>query len=272
MLSKMQNIKLIELAIQAAMLAGIEIMKVYQTDFEVYTKSDQSPVTQADLAASDIICKILAQTNIPIICEENPIEKWEIRKDWKQLWMIDPLDGTKDFIMRNGEFTVNIALIENNTPVGGVIYVPAIDSLYFGLEHIGAFFISKVSTTVDNFSWKNLLVFAAQLPLLQSSTEYVIMASRSFLDKETENFIAKIISDTPNARMEQLGSSLKFLRVATGKAHLYPRLSQIHEWDIAAGDAIARAAGCSVIDYNTNKDIVYNSEFLQSPNFIVSKT
>lgn len=266
-----QKIPLIETAIRASLLAGIEIMQVYQTDFEVQNKSDNSPVTQADIAASCEICKILALTHIPIICEENEVESYTKRKDWKQIWIVDPLDGTKDFIMRNGEFTINIALIENGNPIGGVIYIPALDTLYFGIIGIGAYVISKVSTRIDSYNWDKLCTIANKLPLITQKNNFIIMASRSFLDDKTKSYIQEFANSKPNRKIVQLGSSLKFLEVASGKADLYPRLSHIHEWDIAAGDAIARASGCSVTDFHTKQPITYNSETLESPCFIVQR-
>jgi len=262
----------LETAIQAALLGGNEIMQVYiSEDFGVESKSDNSPVTKADIAASNVITPILEKTGIQIINEETQTVDYKIRKNWKQVWIVDPLDGTKEFINQNGEFTVNIALIENNSPVLGVIYVPVSDTLYFGISNDASYIISKVSTTVDSFDIEHLISFAQKLPTIQEHNVYRVVASKSHLNKETQSFIDNLKTTQENVEIISVGSSLKFCIVASGKADIYPRFGPTCEWDIAAGDAIARGAGCSVTVAKTGEDMIYNREDILNPHFIVKR-
>lgn len=259
-------------AIEAALCAGIEIMRIYETEeTHITIKSDTSPVTQADIAASNIIETILQRTNIPIICEETQHDSYSNRTSWTHTWIVDPLDGTKDFIERNGEFTVNIALIEHNKPTFGVIYIPVFDTLYFGGKTWGAYMISQCSLRIDSFDYKHITAIAIPLPLVQTHNTTIIVASRNFFDNNTKQFIQNILDNNQHATITHLGSSLKFLEVAAGKAWQYPRKSQIHEWDIAAGYAIAEGAGCTVKNIDTQQEISFNTESLLCPGFIVQR-
>src|SRR5690554_6410978 len=164
----MNYTKLLENAIYASCDAGYEIMNIYKTnDFDISTKSDSCPVTRADIAASNSIISHLQATGIPIICEETVEIPYEKRKLWNTVWIVDPIDGTKNFIKKNNEFTVNIALLENQEPTIGVVYVPAYDTLYFGTSRIGAFCIQDISKKIDNFAIANLLKHATQMPFVQ---------------------------------------------------------------------------------------------------------
>lgn len=258
----------LKIAILAALEGGKEIIKVYSSHFDVELKSDNSPVTLADKAADKVISEILKTTGIPIISEESRTAEYPIRKDWEQYWLVDPLDGTKEFIKRNGEFTVNIALMSNNIPILGVIYIPANHTLYF--------------TSVDQKSSNKIILSEQELEVLdiiegaqtifpaQVTEKIKVLASRSHLNKATEEFIEDLKLNN-DVEVINIGSSLKFCMLAEGTANIYPRFGPTMEWDTAAGDAICRAVGISIIDQTTNKVIVYNKASLVNNNFIVQE-
>ena len=242
-----------EIAIKAAREAGKAIMAIYHSeDFNIQIKEDDSPLTKADKEAHGIIINYLKKTGLPILSEEGASIPYEVRKNWKLFWMVDPLDGTKEFIKRNGEFTVNIALIENGVPVFGVVYAPVLDKLYYGGEGLGTFLQHNNKTT--------------KLEKQQNITEKVrIVASRSHLNKETQDFIDQF----KNAEMVSMGSSLKFMVLAEGKADYYPRFAPTMEWDTAAAHAVVKAVGYQVIEPNMKKPLIYNKENLLNPYFLV---
>jgi|SRR5690554_3597262 3'(2'), 5'-bisphosphate nucleotidase len=266
-------IQLLEQAIYAALQGGTEIMRIYTSEeIEVETKADNSPLTQADIAASNAIEAILKKTDIPIICEETSHTPFKERKKWDYVWIVDPLDGTKEFIARNNEFTVNIALIHNHKPILGVIYVPADDTIYFGLEKNGSYMLENTSISLSEIRYEHIVDKARLLPFFQKGQEYNIVASRSHLSAETEQFISNIQKSHPSAQTVSIGSSLKFCLVANGHAQIYPRFGPTCEWDTAAGDAIARAAGCTTYNAETHKYIEYNTkEDFFNPFFIVER-
>jgi 3'(2'), 5'-bisphosphate nucleotidase len=247
------NIKDIE---AIAVEASDTIMKIYAKDFSIEYKDDKSPLTEADTKANEIICKRLEELypTIPMMSEENKEVPFEVRKNWEYYWCIDPIDGTKEFIKKNDEFTINIALIHKNTPVLGVVYAPAIDEMYSAKKGCGAF--------------KN----AQKLPLFINSTpeeKLFVVASKSHLSQETQAFI-----DALNSKeIEQIskGSSLKLCMVAEGIADIYPRLAPTMEWDTAAADAIVRESGHMTYQYENDKPMIYNKENLLNPWFIVKK-
>lgn len=242
----MNTDNLLKTAIRAAIEAGQDIMAIYDdpaADFEVERKADNSPLTRADKAAHARIVSYLEPTGIPVLSEEGAHLPYSIRRNWDRLWIVDPLDGTKEFIKRNGEFTVNIALVENGVPVLGVIYVPVKQQLYH----------SKME-----------MKEVAPRP-------FTVVASRSHLSPETAAFIEELRKEHPDLELISSGSSLKICLVAEGKADIYPRHAPTMEWDTAAGDAIARAAGCIVMDAQTGTPLVYNKEDLHNPWFIVSR-
>ncbi|MCC5922432.1 MAG: 3'(2'),5'-bisphosphate nucleotidase CysQ [Crocinitomicaceae bacterium] len=255
----------LDLAIEAAMHAGLEIMKVYNSeDFGIETKGDNSPLTKADKLSNEIILSYLSKTAIPILSEEGKHLSYEERKNWQKLWIVDPIDGTKEFIKRNGEFTVNIALIENQEPILGVIYVPAKKELYFADEH-GAFKIQDVDN--HNFSEKTNTKVA--LPLQNNGDQVVAVASKSHMSEETQTFIDGLSKTYGDVATLSKGSSLKLCMVAEGQADFYPRFAPTMEWDTAAGQAICKFAGCKVIDWETKKDMIYNREKLLNNWFLV---
>ncbi len=255
----------LEVAIKAALDAGKEILKVYETDFSVQVKEDSSPLTIADQNANAVINSYLENTGIPVISEENKQLAYSERKDWKECWMVDPLDGTKEFVKRNGEFTVNIALIKNGHPVLGVIFTPVTRELYFtNGEEKGAFkcLIEKGWGIKDiELHAKLMLPAPVQEPIK-------IVGSRSHMNDDTKEFVEQV-AQKKKVEIVSKGSSLKFCLVAEGKAHMYPRFAPTMEWDTAAGHAICEAVGLSVIDQTTQKPLRYNKENLLNPFFLV---
>jgi len=237
-----------------AKVAATAIMQIYKKDFIVEYKDDNSPLTEADLKANEIICSSLKKLypQIPIISEENKQIKYEIRKNWDYYWCIDPIDGTKEFVKKNDEFTVNIALIYQNRPVLGVVYAPAIDEMYIAKEGEGAFKNGK------------------RLPLKENKARderLFVVSSKSHLSQETQEFINAL--DTKKIEQVSKGSSLKLCMVAEGEADIYPRLAPTMEWDTAAADAIVREAGKMTYQFNSEEFLVYNKENLLNPWFIV---
>ena len=309
---------LLSLAIRAALAAGRDIMGIYNgpiEDFQIEHKADNSPLTRADKAAHKCIMSFLEPTGIPVLSEEGAHLPYSTRSNWHHLWIVDPLDGTKEFIKRNGEFTVNIALVEDGVPVIGVIFRPvhlptqrptpqplplgrgeagavlsfqnqagAVEAsqreaatLYFANRGIGAWKADIYEDDIDNID--QIIQTAQPLPSLTGgvgggsrSGVFVCVASRSHLSPETEAFIEELRRKHPVLELISSGSSLKICLVAEGKADIYPRHAPTIEWDTAAGDAIARAAGCQVVDAQTERPLTYNKEDLHNPWFIVRRT
>lgn len=258
----------LKIAISAALEAAKEILKIYHSDdFEVQLKSDDSPLTRADLVSHQVIESYLKPTNIPILSEEGKDISYDERKDWGQLWIVDPIDGTKEFIKRNGEFTVNIALIENQRPILGVVYAPVLNELYFSSNKLGGF---KVSVDLTNFDVNNLIDSSVKLPLSREDKTFTIVVSRSHLSDETVDFIEEIKKEKGDVRLISKGSSLKLCLVADGSADCYPRFAPTMEWDTAAGQAICEHTGFRVIDWETKKDLLYNRPKLLNNWFVVN--
>ncbi len=250
----------VDLLINVAKQAGKEILKIYGTDFEIEQKKTdsfdegESPLTKADTASNDIIIRSLKEKypDIPILSEENKEVDYQERKDWKRFWLIDPLDGTKEFIKRNGEFTVNIALIDNKKTVFGVVYVPVTDVVYYGND-CGSYKIENGEKI--------------KLPVLNYKREKIIVvASRSHFNDETKEYVESLGKEY---ELVSKGSSLKLCIVAEGKADIYPRLGPTMEWDTAAAHAIVKFAGKNVYDFKTHRELQYNKESLLNPWFIV---
>lgn len=258
-----QNLKL---AIDAAIQAGKKIIEIYNSDdFNLEYKLDDSPLTVADTASNKIIENILEASNISILSEEGNILDFNNRKNLKHLWVVDPLDGTKEFIKKNNEFTVNISLIENSTPVIGVIYAPALNVLYFSERKLGAY---KTRITALN---KFDISKAFRLPLVKKSNEYKVLTGRSHLDENTLDYIDNLKVNNLKVVSVPMGSSLKFCLLAEGLADCYPRFSPCMEWDTAAGQIICEEAGFKVVDLKTMKPIIYNRENLINNYFIAKK-
>ena len=258
-------------AIDAALLAGEQIRKVYDdpdADFQVERKADNSPLTIADKRAHEAIAQELSTTPYPMLSEEGRHIPYDERSLWEELWIVDPLDGTKEFIKRNGEFTVNIAWVSRGIPVMGVIYVPVKKDLYFGMDGLGAF---KLPDVVERgtASLEDLMNRATRLPLDEERDTFVVVASRSHSTPETEAFIERLRQRHSKVELLSGGSSLKICLVAEGKADVYPRFAPTMEWDTAAGHAIARAAGGEIWQTDLREPLHYNKEDLLNPWFIV---
>ncbi|RZP03430.1 MAG: 3'(2'),5'-bisphosphate nucleotidase [Flavobacteriales bacterium] len=259
---------LLSIAIIASVEAGEAIMKVYSNKINVIYKEDESPLTLADKNANEIINKYLIKSKIPIISEENKILTYDERKNWDQCWIVDPLDGTKEFIKRNGEFTVNIALIEHSKPILGVIYVPATKTLYFTSEDCLKSY--KVLLKTNTISIDDIFNNAIEIfPTQQNDSILRIVGSRSHLNEATKSYILKIEKKN-KTKIVSRGSSLKFCLIAEGGAEIYPRFAPTMEWDTAAGQAICEAVGVKVIDITTNEPLKYNKQNLLNPYFLVS--
>ncbi len=241
--------------IELAREAGLAILEFYTENMDVTLKKDDSPLTKADLAAHHIIVDGLRKLtpDLPIISEESGVPNYETRKKWNAFWMVDPLDGTKEFIKRNDEFTVNIALIENGVPTLGVVYAPALDLLYYGKKGVGSFKKSK-----------DLNEIQLDVQPFKKPGNARIVVSRSHGDDATKmklNSIGiSVIEEVPS------GSSIKFCLVAEGKADIYPRLGPTMEWDTAAADAVYRY---SIKNGEKSSPLVYNKENLLNPYFVI---
>lgn len=266
--------KYVMAAIDAALKAGEEIRSIYEdpaSDFEIERKADNSPLTIADRKAHETIVAILNETPFPVLSEEGKHLDYEIRRQWDTIWIVDPLDGTKEFIKRNGEFTVNIALVQNSVPVMGVIYVPVKSELYFAVEGMGAYkFVGQITGLEDDsVTLEQLIEKSERLPVKVERDHFVIVASRSHLTPETETYIADLKKKHSRVELISSGSSLKICLVAEGMANVYPRFAPTMEWDTAAGHAIARAAGMEIYQAGKDEPLQYNKENLLNPWFIV---
>ncbi len=240
--------------------AGKEILNIYKKKFNVDLKEDNSPITEADINSNNLIKKRLIEIekDIPILTEESLVN-WETRRVWNKYWLIDPLDGTKEFINRNGEFTVNISLIENNSPIFGVIYAPEKSLLYYGIKNNGSYKL----ITQDNI---NTLTEFKKININKNITSKIkIIRSRSHSNKDFHTWVEKHFSQY---ELISIGSSLKFCFLAEGTADIYPRLGPTSEWDIAAGHVILEEAGGKLKSFD-NTEILYNTkENIINPNFL----
>jgi len=248
--------KLLPKIVAIALDAGQAIMEIYADPANaVMTKSDNSPLTQADLAADRVISAGLKALALdwPILSEESAQIAYENRSDWQLFWLVDPLDGTKEFIKRNGEFTVNIALIENGEPVLGVVYAPVLDVCYFAARGVGAF-VRRGAAEAQAIRVKE------HVP----GEPVKVVASRSHADERTTALLQKL----GDYQCISMGSSLKLCLIAEGAAHFYPRLGPTMEWDTAAAHAVVKYAGGSVCNLN-GVELCYNKMDLHNPEFLV---
>ncbi|HEY8935489.1 MAG TPA: 3'(2'),5'-bisphosphate nucleotidase CysQ [Cyclobacteriaceae bacterium] len=246
---------LLPTAIHAAEEASKEILDVYHSDdFQAEIKGDNSPLTIADKRAHHKIADILASTQLPILSEEGRQIPYSERKDWEYFWMVDPLDGTKEFLKRNGEFTVNIALIYKGKPVLGVVAVPATGEVFYGAVNEGAWLKQN---------GKEVKLDAHKATDL-NATGLRVVASRSHMNEETQQFIDKL----KDPSLVSSGSSLKFMLLINGKADVYPRYAPTMEWDTAAAHAVVNSVGVKVFQSNTSEELIYNKENLLNPYFL----
>ena len=259
--------KLLHTAIEAALEAGKAILEIYNSgEFDIEIKGDNSPLTRADKVAHNVIVSYLEKTEIPILSEEGKEIPYQKRKDWNQLWIVDPIDGTKEFIKRNGEFTVNIALIVDQKMTLGVIFVPVSGDLYFSSKGLGSY---KVNINLNNYNLENILEAGQQLPLQREDKTFTVVASRSHMSQETQAYVDEMKEKHGAVNLISKGSSLKLCMVAEGTADCYPRFAPTMEWDTAAGQAICEHAGFEVIDWSTNESMLYNRVELLNNWFLV---
>jgi 3'(2'), 5'-bisphosphate nucleotidase len=247
--------------IKAAVEASNKIMEIYENDFDTIIKDDGSPLTKADLASTKIIHKHLEPLGIPITGEETDKMPFSERKNWTECWCVDPLDGTKEFINRNGEFAVNIALLRDGKPVFGLIASPVQKLMYVGGTETGVFKI-EFDSVEDNAKWEPI----SDPTVINNPV--VMTCSRSHHSGPVIHFINDLKKISPTVEFAKKGSSLKFFDLASGTADAYPRFAPTMEWDIAAGQAILEALGGSVVHAETGLPLYYNKENLTNPYFI----
>jgi 3'(2'), 5'-bisphosphate nucleotidase len=242
--------------VDIARVAGDEILEIYDAGFDIFEKEDLSPLTSADLASHRYIVAALEQLTPDwhLMSEESSEISWETRKSWTRYWMIDPLDGTKEFIKRNGEFTVNIALIQDHKPVLGVVHVPVTGTTYYGASDVGAFCMQ------GNDEPRRIHTRPAP------QKDLIVVGSRSHKSPRLQQYLDAL----GEHQLTSMGSSLKFCLVAEGKADLYPRMGPTSEWDTAAAQAVVEAAG-GAVTYTNNEPLQYNfKESVLNPEFLVS--
>jgi len=263
---------LLSVAMEASLKAGQAILEVYHAEERgVELKEDDSPLTLADRNAHEVIMSFLTETNIPVLSEEGAKVAYDVRSKWDKFWMVDPLDGTKEFIKRNGEFTVNIALIENGKPTLGVVYVPVTDKLYSGNVHENLASVKESDGSVRHLSHKSdrnieWTVKPGHKAVSSSNAEASvrIVCSRSHMNDETLNFLEQFTG----VEKVPMGSSLKFMVIAESDADIYPRFGPTMEWDTAAAHAVIAACGYSIKNADTYKELDYNKENLLNPYFV----
>ncbi len=276
-------------AIKAAVEAGQAILEVYRgDDFQVTEKEDHSPLTKADRAAHNVIISYLESTDIPILSEEGRDIPFSARSGWEQFWLVDPLDGTKEFIKRNGEFTVNIALISSGSPAYGVVYAPVLGNLYVGIPGEGAWLLNHLA---NDIRLKDVKQNGTRLPDGGSGgvseSPFRVVASRSHLNDKTKQYLEQIRDKNGEIEIVSKGSSLKLCMVATGEADVYPRLGPTMEWDVAAAHAVVSGAGKNVFRlkeigkvsnsqekfatrWEKDGKLKYNKQSLLNPYFLVT--
>jgi 3'(2'), 5'-bisphosphate nucleotidase len=268
----------LDIAIEACLAGGKEINAVYAGSFSVDHKADDSPLTEADRRSHTAIAALLATTGLPVLSEEGGSIDRQERMAWQRYWCVDPLDGTKEFVKRNGEFTVNIALMERDelpagalgsaTPVMGLLYAPDRDVLYFAWIGGGAYRQEKAATH-EGVSAYERLAMATRLPSVEGRNTYTILASRSHRSPETDAFIQRMEKEHADIAIDSMGSALKFGLLAEGTADAYPRYAPTMEWDTAAGQVICTEAGKQLIDVTTDAPMRYNKHELVNNWFIV---
>ncbi len=262
--------ELLNISAKAAVDAGIRIMEIYNNKVRIRIKMNLTPVTNADIAANQLILERLAPLKIPVISEESTKIPYQERQKWNVFWLVDPLDGTKEFISRSNDFTVNIALVKDGIPVLGVIYAPAHDILYFGTSTQGSFKVEAASAVLSaggEINFESIAFEKTQLPYTKTDT-YTFVVSKSHINTKTR----KYLENTPDPKhFVSMGSSLKLCALAEGRADEYPRFGRTMEWDIAAGDAILRYSGGIIKNAGDGEPLKYNKEDLANPEFVACR-
>lgn len=255
----LNNISIEEL-LKISSQAGLAILDIYHQDFDVEFKQDNSPLTLADKKSNHIIISMLSELypEIPYISEETKLIPYEQRKDWEYFWLIDPLDGTKEFVKKNGEFTINIALVYKTEPILGIVYAPAKNKLYYALRGQGCFKVEGSKAPIAIHARRN-----------RSFEKLIVVGSRSHADNELEKYVNEMKQQYQTVEFIAAGSSLKFCLIAEGKADVYPRTGPTMEWDTAAGHVIALESGKQVLQFNSEIPLSYNKKDLLNSWFIV---
>jgi 3'(2'), 5'-bisphosphate nucleotidase len=263
-------------AFRAAIVAGKRILEIFNSgDVQVSMKSDNSPISSADKEAHEIIKRLLLNSRIPILSEEGRDMQFEERKAWDILWIVDPLDGTRQFIQKREEFTVNIALVVEGNPLFGVVYAPAIGDMYFGIKETGSFKINIGNRDLpeEKYSLPQILTEAKKLDYpTKTNGKYTILASYNHVNKETLEYINEMRKTYPDVEVKKIGSSLKMCMLADGIGDVYVRHTDTYEWDTAAAQTILEGAGWCINALDTNEPLKYNKESLLNPFFICKKT
>lgn len=272
MLESLQFADIFHRLIDLCREAGKEILEVYETSFEVENKDDESPLTMADRHSHEVITKGLTKATIggyvlPALSEEGKGTAYKERSKWEYFWLVDPLDGTKEFIKRNGEFTVNIALVRRREPVLGIIYVPINKVAYFAAKGMGAY---RLDDTVSKDP-ADVLLISKRLPCIRTTRPFTVVGSRSHMSRETEDYVIMLKEKHRAVKFISAGSSLKFCLIAEGRADVYPRFGPTMEWDTAAGQIIIEESGGEVVGVDDGKPVVYNKESLVNPWFIAAR-
>lgn len=253
-----------------AVKAGWEILDVYDSgDFEIELKQDKSPLTVADKKSHRVIVEGLTKLNegIPVLSEEGKHRPYGERKSWEYVWVVDPLDGTKEFIRRNGEFTVNIALVHRGVPVLGVIYAPVLDVIYYAAVGIGSFKVEEARKHMSG----DVYAGAVRLPIDTRGDTVYVVASRSHMSLETEEYVNEVRQKYGRVDIKSSGSSLKLCLVAEGKADVYPRFASTMEWDTCAGQVVVEQSGGKVVQVDSGARLTYNKENLLNPWFVAKQ-
>ncbi len=266
--------KLILSAINAALEAGIQIIRIYKSEnFNVTSKEDNTPVTIADIKSHEIIIKSLENTALPLLSEEAANIPFSKRNKWDYYWLVDPLDGTKEFIKRNNEFSVNIALMHKNIPVAGIIYSPFYHDLYFSIPEKGTYKINCAAFINDlKYHLSVLPENAIKLHPNTNRTDLTVISSKSHKSTEVKKYVSELKKEWSEVRVISKGSALKFGLIAEGVGDVYPRFGPTMEWDVAAGQAILNELGFSVVDAFSGKPLAYNKPDLKNPWFIAKNS
>lgn len=255
-------------AISCGINAAEAIMEVYYTSFEYVLKNDGSPITAADNKSNQIISDALGKTGIPIISEESKQVDFEIRKNWEYFWLVDPLDGTKDFLNRNDEFAINIALVKDKVPMLGIIISPVMQKAWWGLTGLGNF-VLQWKESISEIDSKRLLEVSKPIKVYYHNVMPSVLVSRFHLDPETCALIQKIKEIHPSLEVTTMGSSLKYCDIVEGRAAIHFRCSGgTSEWDTAAGHAMLLAAGGNIVDIHSQEPLQYNKSDLKNPGFV----
>jgi 3'(2'), 5'-bisphosphate nucleotidase len=260
-----ESLSLVAAASEAAWRGGREILSVYETDFAVRLKSDNSPLTEADERSQRVIRDILSKAapSLPFLGEEGRDIPYEERRRWRRFWLVDPLDGTKEFVSRNGEFTVNVALIEDGVPVAGVVHAPATNVFYWAVSGVGSFRLdADVLPRAGSLESSSV-----RLPSTRTD-QITIAASRSHRNAATDAYIEQCRAAFGEVALHSSGSSLKMCHVAEGLADIYPRLGHTFEWDVAAGQAVVEQAGGVLLEASSGRPLRYNKRDLLNPYFL----